>query len=660
MKKLIYTSTALLLTFSLIFVSCEDDRPEPPGGISGTIVDQATGNPLNAANIRLFNATASMVASEVSGNDGFFQFSQLEPGEYTLTVTRTGFTELRGHPVTVRSGQTTPTSVPLAVLPPALRIMSTTNPPISIDSLAFGSEGVTTRTFSIFNDGPEPLTWLIINNSSWISNLSAESGTLQPGVSQPISITIDRTQLDGGRNVYLLNITSNSGSGELRITAVGPTPPTLNTLPVTNITTTTAMLHGEILTVGSPAYTERGFVFSLSPMPTLETSIARVTASLTGSRTYSATVTGLTLGQTYFVRAFAISGGRVGYSTNEVSFTAQQALPTVTTQEATHRNIGAGTITLNGTIVNAGDPIYTERGFVVGTTRNPTVQDATIVPASGMGTGSFSVNLTGRTIGSVYYVRTFATNVVGTAYGEEIAIDFTAIAPVVSTQATSQIGSTSAIFNGTIVVAGDPTFIERGFVYSTTPNPTFNDSRVIVSGSGAGTFNVNRAGLRLGTTYHVRAFALTDRDTVLGESVSFTTSVPSGTILIEGLLVDRTDRGAVAWHNSTGSQLLANDLCSSSTVGGMTGWRLPTRDELVMLHRNRASIGGFLNTGYWSDEYAGNQISGTWPNQMQTIFQWTVDFSTGNAVSVWVWRSWTGGAVETNPTTRRVRCVRTP
>jgi hypothetical protein len=56
-------------------------------------------------------------------------------------------------------------------------------------------------------------------------------------------------------------------------------------------------------------------------MPTLETTISKITASVTENATYSATVTGLTLNQTYYVRAYAINSAGTAYSSNEVSVT---------------------------------------------------------------------------------------------------------------------------------------------------------------------------------------------------------------------------------------------------------------------------------------------------------------------------------------------------
>jgi hypothetical protein len=93
-------------------------------------------------------------------------------------------------------------------------------------------------------------------------------------------------------------------------------------------------------------------------------------------------------------------------------------LPKVTTNAVTV--FGARMATLSGYITFAGTPEYTERGVVYSTTQNPTLADSKVVSA-GTGTGSFSANVSGLTPNTTYYIRAYATNAKGTAYGEEMS-----------------------------------------------------------------------------------------------------------------------------------------------------------------------------------------------------------------------------------------------
>ena len=50
----------------------------------------------------------------------------------------------------------------------------------------------------------------------------------------------------------------------------------------------------------------------------------------------------------------------------------------------------------------------------------------------------------------------------------------------------------------------------------------------------------------------------------------------------------------------------ADNLCTASRVGGYNDWRLPTREELLVLYLIKASIGGFSASYYWAAPYSGD------------------------------------------------------
>lgn len=72
-----------------------------------------------------------------------------------------------------------------------------------------------------------------------------------------------------------------------------------------------------------------------------------------------------------------------------------------------------------GNITNDGGSSITARGVCWSTSHNPTITDDTTL--SGFGTGNFTSNITGLTANVTYYVRAYATNSSGTAYGKEIS-----------------------------------------------------------------------------------------------------------------------------------------------------------------------------------------------------------------------------------------------
>ena len=134
---------------------------------------------------------------------------------------------------------------------------------------------------------------------------------------------------------------------------------------------------------------------------------------------FSYSVTGLTSGTTYYVRAYATNSVGTAYG-SEVSFTTL-ALPTVTTTAAS--NIGTATASSGGNVTASGGATVTARGVCWSTSHNPTISNSKTT--NGSGTGSFTSSLTGLTSGTTYYVRAYATNSVGTAYGSEVSFTTT-------------------------------------------------------------------------------------------------------------------------------------------------------------------------------------------------------------------------------------------
>jgi len=75
-----------------------------------------------------------------------------------------------------------------------------------------------------------------------------------------------------------------------------------------------------------------------------------------------------------------------------------------------------------------------------------------------------------------------------------IFLQANAFLPSVSTKAVNQITSTSATSGGRVLTDGGSTVTARGVCWSTSPNPTIDDSHT-VNGSGIGTFNSSIEGL---------------------------------------------------------------------------------------------------------------------------------------------------------------------
>jgi len=101
--------------------------------------------------------------------------------------------------------------------------------------------------------------------------------------------------------------------------------------------------------------------------------------------------------------------------------------PTINTTSVT--NITKKTVDLAGNAVSGNGNSITERGFVYNTAGTPTINDSKKFVGNGIGT--FSTTLSGLLPSTVYHVRAYATNSVGTSYGTQT--EFTTLCEEITT-----------------------------------------------------------------------------------------------------------------------------------------------------------------------------------------------------------------------------------
>jgi hypothetical protein len=93
----------------------------------------------------------------------------------------------------------------------------------------------------------------------------------------------------------------------------------------------------------------------------------------------------------------------------------------------------------------------------------------------------------------------------------------------VTTDQVTKISRTSCGFKGSVINEGKDTVISYGFCWSTKAQPTFGDNRAVSSGIKNGIYDYGIKGLSPGTTYYVRAYAITVLSKIYGKEESFTT-----------------------------------------------------------------------------------------------------------------------------------------
>ncbi len=591
------------------------------GGIAGSVSDQTTGEPVATVNVTLSPGGRSTV----TGSDGSFSFVDLAQGAYTIDIHKEGYNP-NSKTVEVVASQQTSAHLLIERIPAIITA--------DHDELDFGeNDGINTLSFGIVNSSYEDLSWQIEHDCKWIKEIRPTRGVLKLGKTETIVVIIDRELLAAGNNETVIVVRSTNGRAEVKIKAIGTArcTPRLNTLDVTDVAASSVTLHGEILDAGIPAYTERGFVYSLNSMPTFENMLAKLTSPVTEDNIYSYNLRDLTLGKTYHVRAYATNSVGTAYSANEIDFTTVSSQPKVSVNEVSNIDVTKGSATFKGTIEDAGDPAYFERGFVYGMIHNPTLEETKVI-VNGTGIGEFSADITGLQLDKKYYLRAYATCKIGeteqTVYSDnEIQFTLSTTAPVVSTQAVTDlnISAGSATFNGTVDSVGEPAYTERGFVYGLTSNPTVNDTKIVVNGTGAGAFSTGVSDLQLNQKYYVRAYAINATQTAYSaDNITFTLTstapvvsvqdvsnlnVSAGTVTLNGSVVNAGDpayieRGFV--YGLTGNPTVSDTKVTVSGTGTGT-YSAVIRDlQLDQKYYVRAyansKIGDNVRTTYSSEQ----------------------------------------------------------
>ena len=285
--------------------------------------------------------------------------------------------------------------------------------------------------------------------------------------------------------------------------------------------------------------------------------------------------------------------------------------PVLTT--ATVSNITKITAVSGGTIIRGTG--ITARGVCWSTSQNPTVSLSTKT-TDGSGTGTFSSSITGLQSGTAYYVRAYATNSVGTAYGSQVSFT-TFSAPSLTTTNVNNISNITASSGGNISSDGGATVTSRGVCWSTSQNPTVSLSSITNDGSGTGTFSSWITGLQSSTTYYVRAYATNSVGTAYGSQVSFTTnSAP-----IFSTVTSTT--GKVWMDRNLGASRVANSSTDVQAYGDLYQWGRDTDGHEKRTSQTTSSKsssdtpghGKFITLYSGSDDWRSPQNNNLWQGE---------------------------------------------
>lgn len=281
---------------------------------------------------------------------------------------------------------------------------------------------------------------------------------------------------------YTVNSTVNHGGNEYRCIAIpgfncSPTDatygttywtylgscssaPTITTTAISSTTCGGASSGGNTISDGGASITAKGVCWNTSTNPTTSNS---KTSNGTGTANFSASLTGLSAGTTYYVRAYATNSVGTSYGAN-VSFTTLSATT-------------AGSIGSAQTICSGGTPAgLTQTGAAGGGNGSYTYlwQSSTDNSSwgSATGTNNASTYSPGSLTTSTYYRRQATSSDCGTANSASIlmTINATSVGGSVSSSATVCTGSNS----GTLTLSGHTGSVTK-WQYSTDGGSNWTD-----------------------------------------------------------------------------------------------------------------------------------------------------------------------------------------
>jgi len=312
---------------------------------------------------------------------------------------------------------------------------------------------------------------------------------------------------------YAINATGTGYGMAMSFTTLPATIPELNTSNVTNITLNSATCGGTITSDGAASITARGICWGTAVNPTILNS---KTSDGVGTGNFISNITGLTGNTHYYVRAYATNTAGTSYG-SQISFITSPLLSTLVT--TTTSSITQTTATSGGNVTNDGGATVTARGVCWSTSANPTTANSKTI--NGTGTGVFTSSITGLTATTTYYLRAYATNSVGTSYGNEISFPTNSVVlPTLTTTAASSRTQSTAMSGGNLISDGGETITALGVCWSTSANPTIANNKT-TNGIGAGGFASLITGLTTNTTYYVRAYATNSVGTGYGNNLSY-------------------------------------------------------------------------------------------------------------------------------------------
>jgi len=391
---------------------------------------------------------------------------------------------------------------------------------------------VTTENVSDVTTGSAKLNATINPNNSFIAQIYFEHGLTQSygniiqanpftvsGLTNSL-VSADISGLSTNRTYhYRVRVQSEFGfTYGANQTFTTNLPPTVSTDSVSAIGSTSATLHGTVNANNTTIKVTFDYGFSTSFGGSVEADQSPVSDSLDVAVTK--TLTDLQPNSRYYFRAVAQNTEIVfGW---DMTFTTDGLPPEASTDAA--NSVTSSGATLNGTTKanNDNSNITFEYGL---TDEYGTTISADQSPVTGNAITKVSKAITGLTDNTTYHYRVVAQNSFGTTNGSDKTFFTGAIAPNVITNTATEISSTTATLNGTVIANNAATNVYFEFGPDTSYGRTISATPNTLSGSINTEVYAQLTQLIQNTTYHYRIIAENNAGTAIGEDETFVTLI---------------------------------------------------------------------------------------------------------------------------------------
>lgn len=358
------------------------------------------------------------------------------------------------------------------------------------------------------------------------------------------NISIALTTLLKGKTYYVRAYAANrngtSYSQPVVLTTTKNKVPVLNSLTVADINDDNARARAFIADNGGAEITAKGFVWSVGKgsEPTLENNSGAV-PSTAASNNLEAVMTSLRYSTDYVVRAYATNAEGTGYSTPVGFFSGHSSVPVMGTNAEHNRVVSftAYTAAIAANIDNDGGAGITEVGVYYWTNGGERQKASQPYPGN-----TFTINLTGLTHQTQYYVQPYAKNKNGEGTGLSLYFTteklpptpgdnpppgevVTGKKPTVSSPSSTGIFSTRLELTAGISDNGGHPITAKGFVWSLEYNPVIGKegcTQIDLTQTAGDKLHTVLQNLTPGTRYYVAAYATNEKGTTYSYS-SFTT-----------------------------------------------------------------------------------------------------------------------------------------